>query len=195
MAHPCGDPNRATQCRAWSVASNSRRIRDVAPKSRYTPPQMGRPHSADKKFVRARGPQNWNPEVFDQTRCSRILHVEFPLNNRELVKAEVFEKRVFEQTTPFKLRKWRGHFPWTTALVGTVRPPDQIKVSHLSPDPPIALSSHSQQAGGQGGCRGGRWRALRHFWVLKTDCAAEGCRSYSLGHQSRYSVPLSACPI
>ena len=65
---------------------------------------MGRPHSADKKFVRARGPKNWNPEVFDQTRCSRILHVEFPLNNRELVKAEVFEKRVFEQTTPFKLR-------------------------------------------------------------------------------------------
>ena len=38
MAHPCGDPNRATQCRASSVASNSRRIRDVAPKSRYTPP-------------------------------------------------------------------------------------------------------------------------------------------------------------
>ena len=66
---------------------------------------MGRPHSADKKFVRARGPKNWNPEVFDQTRCSRILPVEFPLNNRELVKAEVFEKRVFEQTTPFKLRK------------------------------------------------------------------------------------------
>ena len=37
MAHPCGDPNRATQRRAKSVASNSRRIRDVAPKSRYTP--------------------------------------------------------------------------------------------------------------------------------------------------------------
>ena len=66
---------------------------------------MGRPQSADKKFVRARGPQNWNPEVFEQTRCSRILHVEFPKNNRELVKAEMFEKRVFEQTTPFKLRK------------------------------------------------------------------------------------------
>ena len=66
---------------------------------------VGRPHSADKKFVRARGPQNWNPEVFEQTRCSRILHVEFPQNNRELVKAEVFEKRVFEQTAPFKLRK------------------------------------------------------------------------------------------
>ena len=41
MAHPCGDSNRATQCRAYSVASNSRRIRDVAPKSRYTPPNQG----------------------------------------------------------------------------------------------------------------------------------------------------------
>ena len=30
------------------------------------------------------------------------LHREFALNNRELVKAEVFEKRVFEQTTPLK---------------------------------------------------------------------------------------------
>ena len=35
VAHPCGDPNRATQCRAQSVA-----IRDVAPKSRYTPPNQ-----------------------------------------------------------------------------------------------------------------------------------------------------------
>ena len=38
------------------------------------------------------------------------LHVEFALNNREVVKAEVFEKRVFEQTTPFKRRKLRGAF-------------------------------------------------------------------------------------
>ena len=41
MAHPCGDPNRATQCRAQSVAANSRRIGDVAPKSRYTTPNQG----------------------------------------------------------------------------------------------------------------------------------------------------------
>ena len=41
MAHPCGAPNRATQCRAWSVASNSRRIRDVAPNSCYSPPNQG----------------------------------------------------------------------------------------------------------------------------------------------------------
>ena len=34
---------------------------------------MGRPQSADKKFVGARGPQNWNPKVFDQTRCSRTF--------------------------------------------------------------------------------------------------------------------------
>ena len=71
----------------------------------FVPERLGRPHGADKKFVRARGPQNCNPEVFEQTRCSRILPVEFPQNNRELVKAEAFEKRVFEQTTPFKLRK------------------------------------------------------------------------------------------
>ena len=41
VAHPCGDPNRATQYRAYSVASSSRSIRDVAPKSRYTPPNQG----------------------------------------------------------------------------------------------------------------------------------------------------------
>ena len=33
------------------------------------------------------------------------LHVEFALSNRELVKAEEFEKRVFEQMTPLKWRK------------------------------------------------------------------------------------------
>ena len=63
---------------------------------------VGRPQSADKKFVRARGPQNRNTEVFDQTRFSRTLRAEFALNDGELVKAEVFEKRVFEQTTPLK---------------------------------------------------------------------------------------------
>ena len=72
---------------------------------------LGGPQSADKKFVRARGPKNWNSEVFDQTRCSRILHVEFALNNRELVKAEVFKKRVFEQTAPLNEGHEGGHFP------------------------------------------------------------------------------------
>ena len=48
--------------------------------------------------------------------------------------------------------------------------PPQIKVSHLSPDPPVALSSHSQQAGGAAGW----WRVSRHFWVLKTDRATGG---------------------
>ena len=33
------------------------------------------------------------------------LHVEFALNNRELVEAEVLEERVFEQTAPLKRRK------------------------------------------------------------------------------------------
>ena len=39
--------------------------------------------------------------MFDQTRCSRIWQVEFALKNRELVKAEVFEKRVFGKGPPF----------------------------------------------------------------------------------------------
>ena len=44
--------------------------------------------------------------------------------------------------------------------------PPQIKVSHLSPDPPVALSSHSQQAGGQGGVSrraGGGYRGTFGF--------------------------------
>ena len=51
-------------------------------------------------------------------------------------------------------------FPPTLALVhGWLF----AEVSHLSPEPPpVALSSHSQQTGGQGGCRGGLV-ASRHF--------------------------------
>ena len=36
-------------------------------------------------------------EVFE-----KCMHVEFALKNREMVKAEAFEKRVFEQTAPLK---------------------------------------------------------------------------------------------
>ena len=85
---------------------------------------LGRLQNADKKSVRARGPRNWNPEVFDQTRCSRILHVEFALSSSDLVKAEVFAKRVFEETTPMKMKEMQGAFSLNNLLVGTVRPPD-----------------------------------------------------------------------
>ena len=37
--------------------------------------------------------------------------------NRELVKAEVFEKRVFEQTPPLKMKKLRGHFSFLPSLL------------------------------------------------------------------------------
>ena len=47
-------------------------------------------------------PQNRNPDVLDQRGVRESLHVEFALNNRELVKAEVFKKRVFEQRAPLK---------------------------------------------------------------------------------------------
>ena len=57
--------------------------------------------------------------------------------------------------------------------------PRKIKVSHLSPEPPVALSSHSKRRGPRRGVAAGWWRVLRHFWVPKTDCATGGCRSYS----------------
>ena len=47
---------------AISMFSTHRRSHRIAARiARY----VGRPHSADKKLVRARGPKNWNPEVFD----------------------------------------------------------------------------------------------------------------------------------
>ena len=53
---------------------------------------VGRPQSAKQKLVRARGPQNRNPELFNQTSCSRTSEcIEFALNDRELVKTEEFE--------------------------------------------------------------------------------------------------------
>ena len=68
------------------------------------PEILGRPQSADKKFVRASGPpKSERRSVRPNERGVREpLHVEFALNNRELVKAGVFEERVFEQTAPLK---------------------------------------------------------------------------------------------
>ena len=63
VADACGDPNRATQCRALSVTSNSRRIRDVVPKSRYTlpnqgvAPSSGPPYRTFLSFAAGRGPR------------------------------------------------------------------------------------------------------------------------------------------
>ena len=88
---------------------------------------MGGPQSADKKFVWARGPQNWNPEVFDQTRCSRILRVEVALNNRELVKGE----KSVRANDNIKMKEMKGAFSLNKLLVGTVRPPDLSKLIHL----------------------------------------------------------------
>ena len=66
---------------------------------------LGRPQSADKKFFFEQEAPKLEPRT---QKCStkrgvqEPLHVEFALNNRELVKAEAFEKRVFEQTPPLK---------------------------------------------------------------------------------------------
>ena len=61
--------------------------------------------------------------------------------------------------------------------------PPQIKVSQLSPDPPVALSCliRSRQGAGGGGVAAGWWRVSRHFWVPKTDRATEGMLSNDIG--------------
>ena len=74
--------------------------------------------------------------------------------------------------------------------------PPQLKVSHLSPDPPVALSSRSQQAGGQGGVSrraGGGYRGtfgFRKRIALQGGVAAT-VTPLSYNHTSCYSVQLS----
>ena len=54
-------------------------------------------------------------------------------------------------TLPNVAHRVSHQIPAESEMSGQNRPkPPQIKVSHLSPDPPVTLSSHSQQAGGQG---------------------------------------------
>ena len=60
--------------------------------------------------------------MFDQTRCSRTFACRISLNNRESVKAEAFEKRVFEKTAPLNEENEGGIF-FEQPLVGTVGPP------------------------------------------------------------------------
>ena len=55
-----------------------------------------------KSLFEQEGPKMGTQKCSTKTRCSRILHVDFALNSRELIKTEVFEKRVFEQTTPLR---------------------------------------------------------------------------------------------
>ena len=63
--------------------------------------------------------------------------------------------------------------------------PPQIKVSHLSPDPPVALSSHSQQAEGRGGLAEG----IAALLGSENGSRYRGV-SQLQSHQSRYSVQL-----
>ena len=56
--------------------------------------------------------------------CSRILRVEFALNNRELVKAEVFREKSVRANGPIKMKEMKGAFSLNNLLVGTVRPPE-----------------------------------------------------------------------
>ena len=64
--------------------------------------------------------------------------------------------------------------------------PPEIKVSHLSPDPPVALSSHSQQKGPRGGVAAGSFGFRKRI-------ALQGV-SQLQSHQSRYSVQIRVAP-
>ena len=57
--------------------------------------------------------------------------------------------------------------------------PPQIKVSHLSLDPPVALSSHLQQPWSQGGCRGGPVEGIAALLGSENGSRYRGCHSYS----------------
>ena len=52
--------------------------------------------------------------------------------------------------------------------------PPQIKVSHLSPDPPVALSSRSQQAGAKGGVSRQAGRGYRGTFGFRKLIALQG---------------------
>ena len=63
---------------------------------------MGRPQSPTKSLFEQEAPKIGAQKCSTKRGVREPLHVEFALNNRELVKAEVFEKKVFEQTAPLK---------------------------------------------------------------------------------------------
>ena len=58
---------------------------------------MGRPPSADKSLFEQEAPKTGTQKCLTRQGVREPLNVEFALNNSELVKAEVFEKRLFEQ--------------------------------------------------------------------------------------------------
>ena len=64
---------------------------------RFASSLLERPQSADKSLFEQKAPKIGTQKCSTKRGVREPLHVEFALNNRELVKAEVFE-----QTTPLK---------------------------------------------------------------------------------------------
>ena len=133
---------------------------------------MGRPQSADKKFVRARGPQNWNPESVrpNEVYVREPLHVlGVALNNRELLKAEGVRVKSVRAKGPIKMKKMKGAFSLNNLLVGTVRPPDsdnlKVPKGHHPRGTTLceALRGNLPLRGVCGGLSEGSVRSLRGF--------------------------------
>ena len=68
------------------------------------------PESADKKFVRARGPQNWNPEVFDQTMCSRTFACKICPEWQRICQGRSVREKSVRANDPLKWRNEGGIF-------------------------------------------------------------------------------------
>ena len=71
---------------------------------------IGKAAQCQQKVCSSKRPPKLEPRSVRPNEVFENLACRIPLNNRELVKAEVFEKRVFKQTTPFKLRNEGGIF-------------------------------------------------------------------------------------
>ena len=82
------------------------------------------PQSADQKSVRARGPQNWNPEAFDQTRCSRTFECRICLEWQRIGRDGSVREKNVRANDPIKTNRMKGTFSLNHLLLGTVRPPE-----------------------------------------------------------------------
>ena len=106
---------------------NKRRRETCKQKQRHSCATMGRLQSANPKFARARGPQNQNPAVFDQTRCARTFEcIEFALNDTEnWSRRTCSRKECSSKRSRSQMNKMKGALESVNVLlVGTVRPPE-----------------------------------------------------------------------
>ena len=80
--------------------------------------------SAKKKSVRARGPQNCKPDMFDQTRCLRTFECRICPESQRIGQDRCVREKSVRANGPTKTNKVKGTFSLNNLVVGTVRPPE-----------------------------------------------------------------------